>query len=119
VHELSICTSLAALVERHAAGRRVSVVHLDVGHLRQVVPATLTYSWEVVVADGPLAGSSLDIHHVPAVIQCRDCATSTTLTHPVFRCTCGSTAVDVVSGNELLVRSLDLLAPDPDRPDPA
>ena len=112
MHELSICTSLAALVERHAAGRRVSVVHLDVGHLRQVVPATLTYSWDVVVAGGPLAGSSLEINHVPAVIECRDCAASTTLAHPVFRCTCGSTAVDVVSGNELLVRSLDLLAPD-------
>ncbi len=113
MHELSICTSLAALVERHAAGRRVAVVHLDVGHLRQVVPASLAYAWDIVVGDGVLAGSSLDITHVPAVITCRDCATSTTLTAPVFRCGCGSTAVDVVSGNELLVRSLDLVALDP------
>ncbi len=108
MHELSICTSLASIVERHADGRPVRRVHLDVGHLRQVVPETLRFSWEVVVTDTPLAGSTLEINHIPAVIACRDCEARTTLDAPVFRCPCGSTAVDVVAGDELLVRSLDL-----------
>ena len=109
MHELSICTSLAGIVERHADGRTVAHVNLDVGHLRQVVPDTLRYSWEVVVTDTPLAGSVLQINEIPAVIVCRSCGASTTLAVPVFRCSCGSTEVDVASGNELLVTSLDLI----------
>ena len=40
VHELSICRSLADIVERHAEGRQVTGVRVQVGHFRQVVPAT-------------------------------------------------------------------------------
>jgi hydrogenase nickel incorporation protein HypA/HybF len=108
MHELSICTSVAAIVEEHAAGRPVDRVVLDVGHLRQVVPDTLRYSWEVVVSGTPLEGSTLEINHIPAVIECRACGTATTIDVPVFRCRCGSTDVDVTSGQELLVRSLEL-----------
>ena len=39
------------------------------------------------------------------------CDTHTTIEVPVFRCGCGSTAVDVVGGEELLVTSLDLAGP--------
>ena len=109
VHELSICTSLASLVERHADDRRVAVVHLDVGHLRQVVPDTLRFSWEVVVTGTALEGSVLDVREIPAVVDCRTCGTSTTLQVPVFRCPCGSTDVAVVAGEELQVTSLDLV----------
>lgn len=111
VHELSICTSLASIVEQHAAGRRVERVLLDVGHLRQVVPETLRYSWEVVVDGTPLAGSVLEINHIPAVLACRACGARTTIDVPVFRCPCGSIDVDVTSGQELLVRSLELSEP--------
>jgi hydrogenase nickel incorporation protein HypA/HybF len=99
---------LAAIVEQHAEGREVARVHLDVGHLRQVVPDTLRYSWEIVVSDTPLAGSVLEVRYIPAVLECRDCQTRTVIEVPVFRCPCGSTAVDVVAGRELNVTSLDL-----------
>lgn len=119
MHELSICTSLASIVERHAEGRTVQRVHLDVGHLRQVIPDTLCYSWEIVVTDTPLAGSELDINYIPAVIACRPCGTRTTIEVPVFRCPCGSTDVEVVAGNELMIRSLDLTGAAPAAPEPA
>lgn len=109
MHELSICTSIARIVGQHADGHPVARVHLRVGHLRQVVPDTLRYSWEVVVDGTPLAGSTLEIDHVPAVVECRTCGARTELSTPVFRCTCGSTDVAVASGDELLVTSLDLV----------
>lgn len=108
MHELSICAAVARIVDEHAAGRHVERVLLDVGHLRQVVPDTLRYSWEVVVADTGLSGSELVINHIPAVIACRTCGAETTIDVPVFRCTCGSTDVEVTAGQELLVRSLEL-----------
>ena len=108
VHELSICSAVAAIAAEHAAGRPVERVRLDVGALRQVVPDTLCFSWEIVVAGTPLAGSVLEVRELPAVIHCDSCGGVTSLDQPVFRCSCGSTKTTVVSGDELLVTSLEL-----------
>lgn len=111
MHELSICRAIAGIVAEHAGGRAVERVRLDVGHLRQVVPETLSFCWQMVVADSPLAAADLEINHVPAVLRCRACGAETEISAPVFRCgTCNSTEIDVTSGEELLVTSLDLSA---------
>ena len=110
MHELSICTAVAEIVREHAAGQPVQRVHLDVGHLRQVVPDTLRFNWEIVVDGTALEGSTLEINHVPVVLGCRSCGATTTLDQPLFRCAgCDSAEVDVASGEELLVTSLDLV----------
>jgi hydrogenase nickel incorporation protein HypA/HybF len=109
VHELSICRSIADIVERHAAGRTVTDVRVQVGHFRQVVPATLEYCWEMTVAGGPLAGSRLDVEHVPARMRCRPCDVVTELTVPVLRCQqCGGVDTELLTGEELLVMSIDV-----------
>lgn len=109
MHELSICRAIAGIVTEHAAGRTVERVQLDVGHLRQVVPDTLIYCWAIVVADSPLADAQLDINDVPARLSCRSCGASTEISVPVFRCgSCQSIEVEVISGDELLVTSLEL-----------
>ena len=85
-------------------------VRLDVGHLRQVVPESLQYCWDIVVRETALDGVPLEINHIPAVIVCRSCGALTTVTLPLFRCgSCESVETDVVSGDELLVTSLDLV----------
>jgi hydrogenase nickel incorporation protein HypA/HybF len=109
VHELSICTAIAKIADRAAAGRPVERVRVDIGQLRQVVPDTLSHSWEMVVFGTALDGVPLEVREVPAVIECRMCGERTELEDPILRCgRCGSTATDVVSGNELLVTSLDV-----------
>ena len=109
MHELSICTSITGIVERHAAGRPVDRVCLDVGMLRQVIPDTLSFCWSLAVQDTGLAGSVLEINHVPATIACTECGHRTVLEHPVFRCAgCASTAVDLETGDELTITSLVL-----------
>ena len=50
VHELSICSSIADIVTRHAAGRTVQVINVRAGQLRQIVPDTLVYCWGLVSA---------------------------------------------------------------------
>lgn len=118
VHELSICTSLQSIVVDHAAGRPVRTVYLDIGQLRQVIPETLAYSWDIVVADSPLAGSSLVINHIPATLRCRTCGETTTIDVPVFRCPCGSTETDLTAGRELQVTSLEVADLPTDTPSP-
>lgn len=109
MHELSLCRSIIDVVARHADGRAVSVVHLRVGALRQIVPDTLVYCWSVVNADTPLEGSQLQVESVPAAIRCRDCDRSHTLTEPIPLCAgCDSANVEIVAGEEFLITTLDL-----------
>jgi len=110
VHELSICGSIADIVTRRAAGRAVKVINVRVGQLRQVVPDTLVYCWELVSAETPLAGSRISVEPVPARVRCRSCERVTDIgAVPVFACGgCGGFDAEVVSGEEFLITSLEL-----------
>jgi hydrogenase nickel incorporation protein HypA/HybF len=110
VHELSICGSIAGIVTRHAAGRPVKLINVRAGQLRQIVPDTLVYCWELVSAETPLAGSRISIEIVPARIRCRTCEHITEVGDiPVFACgSCGGFDAEVVSGEEFLITSLEL-----------
>jgi hydrogenase nickel incorporation protein HypA/HybF len=109
VHEVSICSAIAKIAHEVAAGRPVQRVRVDIGQLRQVVPDTLRFSWDMVVFGTPLDGVTLEVREVPAVIECRHCHSQTSLDDPIFRCSvCGSSETDVISGNELFVTSLDV-----------
>ena len=111
MHELSICGSIADIVSRRAGGRPVRVINVRVGQLRQVVPDTLAYCWELVCADTSLDGSRLAIEQVPARLRCRDCASEAEVGDlPVFACTtCGGLNTQVVAGEEFLITSLELV----------
>lgn len=110
MHELSICGSIVDIVTRHADGRRVDTIHVQVGQLRQIVPDTLVYCWSLVSADTALAGSQLAVDRVPAVLACLDCGVERVVGEsPMFGCPiCGGTHLDVRSGEEFLITSLDL-----------
>lgn len=110
MHELSICGSIADIVNRHAGERRVETVHVRIGQLRQIVPDTLVYCWSIVSAETPLAGSNLEVERVPARIECRACgAVSEIVEFPLALCgSCGGAEVTVVSGEEFLITSLAL-----------
>jgi hydrogenase nickel incorporation protein HypA/HybF len=107
---LSLCGAIADIVTRHAGGREVRTIHLRIGQLRQVVPDTLAYCWSLVTVDTALAGSLLDVDHVPVRLECRSCGRPFELgAEPVFACPArAGTDVQVVGGEEFLITSLDL-----------
>ena len=64
---------------------------------------------QFAAADRPgAAGCRLVVDHVPAVIECRACGATTTLEVPILVCSaCEGSDVTLVSGEELLVASID------------
>lgn len=109
MHELSLCNAIAATVTDHADGRPIRSVRLRVGAFRQVVPDTLRFCWSGRIADTELAGCRLDLVEVPAVVTCRSCSASTTLSEPMLVCAaCGGRDVDLVSGEEFLIESIEV-----------
>lgn len=112
MHELSLCGAIADIATRQCDDRTVQVIHLQIGQLRQVVPDTLTFCWEMVTAQTPLAGSVLDVERVPAQLHCRACDAQFGLAEPLtFACAaCGGIDVAVVAGEEFAVTALELLS---------
>lgn len=109
MHELSLSSAILETVERHAAGRRVTVVSLRVGRLRQVVADTLAFYFGIVSEGTVCDGARLELEHVPAVLACTGCGHSWDVELPHFRCpSCASGAVEVTSGNEFEVESIEV-----------
>jgi hydrogenase nickel incorporation protein HypA/HybF len=109
VHELSIASAVAAIAERHAAGRRVVRVEVRVGHLRQVVPSALQFAFGLVTEGTALDGAELALQVVPAAGRCRDCGTEGVLDgFPLLCPACGCPELELLAGEELLVDSLEL-----------
>jgi hydrogenase nickel incorporation protein HypA/HybF len=109
MHELAIAEAVVDIAAKHAAGRQVRAVFVKVGHLRQVVPSALEFSFELVAMGTPVAGARLELEEVPAGGACRACGHEGELRAFPLACErCGSFDVDVVSGEELLVDSLEL-----------
>src|SRR5580692_1532234 len=101
MHELALSSAIVATVDKHAAGRRVTLVTLRVGRLRQVVPETLEFYFGFVARGTVCEGARLDQEVLDARLRCGPCGAEWTIGGPAFRCPeCGGSDVSVVGGNE-------------------
>jgi hydrogenase nickel incorporation protein HypA/HybF len=109
MHELAIADSIVRIACAHADGRRVLKVELKVGHLRQVVPASLTFAFALVAEDTAAEGAKLLLEEVPAAGRCRECGAESEFdAFPLACVDCGGLDVELLRGEELLVDALEL-----------
>ena len=113
MHELSLCQRIYEIADRSRDGRPVEVVRLRIGDLRQVVPDTLTYCWALLTDSTPLAGSVLEIERVAVEFRCATCGSVTRVGEDLdLGCSsCGGTRVELLSGEEFVLDSMDLGEP--------
>ena len=110
MHEFSIASAVVDTAVRHADGRRVALVRVRCGRLRQVVPDSLEFAFGLVSRETLCEGARLEQEEVPARLRCEDCDHDWEISMPVFRCpACGSADTEVLSGEELEVESIDVL----------
>ena len=109
MHELSIASAIVDTAVAHAAERRVSVVSVRIGHLRQAIPRSLHFYFEICARETVADGARLELEVVPGRLQCRACSCQWDVDMPAFRCPqCSSGDVDVVCGEELEVESIEV-----------
>jgi len=119
MHELAVAQAVVAAAERHAEGRSVSVVRVRVGRLRQVVPEYLAFYFEVAAKETLCEGAGLEWEQVDSRLRCSECGEEWDPAPPAartgdelivrFRCpACESADHRVVSGDELVVESIDV-----------
>jgi hydrogenase nickel incorporation protein HypA/HybF len=73
MHELALSRAIVDAAQRHAERRRVEVVHVKVGSLRQVVPDSLAFYFELVARGTACEGARLELEPVAALLRCPDC----------------------------------------------
>lgn len=108
MHELSIAQSVVEAVTERADGRKVISVRLQVGRLSGVVPDALRFSFDIVTEGTSAAGAALLIDEPGGRASCRSCGSDFELADPLLLCPCGSADVEVVSGRELLISSMEV-----------
>jgi hydrogenase nickel incorporation protein HypA/HybF len=109
MHELSIADALLAIVTEHSDGRQVMRVDVEVGHLRQVVPSALAFAFELLAQGTCAAGAELRLHEVPVRTRCRVCrAVSRQTRFPMSCASCQGADLEIVTGEELRVESLEV-----------
>jgi hydrogenase nickel incorporation protein HypA/HybF len=114
MHELSIAEALLDIVLEHAGERRVTQVEVEVGHLRQVVPDALSFAFELLAADTAAQGAELVLREIEVRGRCRGCGSvSPQSGFPLLCRACGATNVEIVSGEELRVQSIEVTDEEP------
>jgi hydrogenase nickel incorporation protein HypA/HybF len=109
MHELSIAQAVVEIATANARGGRVVEVHVRVGALRQVVPPALSFAFELSALGTAAEGAELVLEEVPAAGTCRGCGTTSELEGFPLACpACGCLDVEVVSGEELVMDSLEV-----------
>ena len=109
MHELAIAESVVRIAGHHADERQVTKVYLKVGHLRQVVPSALAFSFELVAQGTPVEGAEMEIEEIPATGKCRACGAESRLESFPLQCReCGGFDLELIAGEELYVESLEM-----------
>lgn len=108
MHELGIALEIVDLATERARGAQVTRVVIEVGALTAVLPDALAFAWDCATEDSALSGAKLEIVTMPGRGKCRACSAEQELQVPFGRCGCGTTDLELVAGEELRIRELEV-----------
>lgn len=108
MHELSLSRAILDTATRHADGRRVTVVNVTIGALRQVVAESLVFNFQILSRGTVCEEARLQARSVPARLRCA-CGEEWELQEPSFRCpSCDGGQVSVLDGDQLSVDFIEV-----------
>jgi len=112
VHELSLAQALVeqvdALVAQYRAQRAI-LIHLRVGPLAGVVPELLAEAFPLAAAGSAAATAQLAFTPSPLRVRCLNCGGEGEASPNHLVCAqCGDWHTQVISGDELLLESVEL-----------
>ena len=113
MHEMGIAMQIieiaTASIPADEGAVKVERVNLRVGKLAAVVADSLRFCFEIAAKETPLDGAELGIEEIPVVAMCKTCNAEWTIEGPAFSCQqCGSAQIEILSGRELNIESIEV-----------
>lgn len=112
MHEMSITESIlqVALEESKNHGdRKIRSLTLHIGRLRQIIPETLRFCYEVMSKDTLAEGASVHIKEIPILAHCSRCNKDVEVDDFTFICPdCGMGGLETLQGDELILAHMEL-----------
>jgi len=112
MHELAICQSLISQVENIALehqAKSVSLIVIGIGPLSGVEAQLLKNAYPIASAGSVAENTQLVIEYLPIKVKCNECGCeSDALPNKLICKHCGNWQTSLVSGDELLLMSVEL-----------
>ena len=110
MHELAITQNIVAIAMEYAGERPVQKVTLEIGKLSLIVPDAIEFCFDACIKGTLLEGAELEINLIDGAGRCTECGAEM----PLFvllggTCSCGSSKVECIQGQELRVKELEVL----------
>jgi len=112
VHELAVAQALVeqvdAVIRQHGA-THASLIRVRIGPLAGVVPELLASAFPLAAAGSCMEHAELDLVAAPVRVRCQTCGAETEAAMNRLICgACGDWHTQVISGDELLLESVEL-----------
>lgn len=108
MHELGIAMEIAEVAVERAGDARICKIVVEVGKLTAVLPDALAFAWDAAIEGSTLEGCALEIVQIDGRGRCTKCGTEQEMTMVFGRCACGTTDMQLIAGEELKIRHLEV-----------
>lgn len=109
MHEMAITQGIVELCERHASGRSINTVRVEIGQLSGVVPESIEFCFSACSVGTLAEKAELIIESVPGSGRCMECGLKQLMERLYDPCcSCGSCPLEVISGQEMRVREIEV-----------
>jgi hydrogenase nickel incorporation protein HypA/HybF len=108
MHELAVTESIVAAITERLGDAQIARVVLEVGRLSGVVPEAVRFCFDVCTQGTALDGAVLDIVTLPGRARCSTCAAEAEVDDLLAICACGSISLEVMAGQELRIREVEV-----------
>ena len=112
MHELSVCQALMTQVDEIATrerAARVTAIVLRIGPLSGIEAGLLADAFPIAAAGTVAEGAELRVEQLPVRVHCTSCGADSDATPNRLLCAaCGDYRTRLISGDEMLLASLEL-----------
>lgn len=111
MHELAVTESILEIALRHAekaGAARITNLYLVIGELSTIVDDSVQFYWDIISEGTKAEGALLHFERIPAEMQCRQCGQDYLLASNLTCPQCDSADVQVVTGGEFFLESLEI-----------
>jgi hydrogenase nickel incorporation protein HypA/HybF len=108
MHELGITRSVVAICAENSNGLAVKRVTLEIGKLSAIMPEAVRFCFDICAKGTVVEGATLEILEIQGTGLCRVCGEKVALTQLVGRCVCGSNNLQIIAGEELKVKEMEV-----------